>query len=89
MFHYFFRLTLISLFMVTVTPASIVYAKTDMAKAFGSVGGVLNISLSPDGNHVAFIAPSTGLKTDLYWIDLNGDPRPKKCSQHQANQKDC
>ena len=47
-----------------------------MAKTFGSVGGVLDISLSPDGNNVAFIAPGSGLKTELFTIDLkNGVPK--------------
>lgn len=58
----------LSLFAIFLTSSA--QAEGDMAKAFGSLGGVLDISLSPDGNNVAFIAPGDGLKTDLFTIDL-------------------
>jgi hypothetical protein len=48
------------------------------AQVFGAVPAVYDISLSPDGTKVAFIAPGPGTMTDLFAIDLN---------QAQANPK--
>ncbi|MEH6789463.1 S9 family peptidase [Parasphingorhabdus sp.] len=58
----------LSLSSLLLAPAA--RAQDDLAEAFGSVGGVLDISMSPDGNNIAFVAPGAGLKTDLFTIDL-------------------
>ena len=48
----------------------------DQAKLFGAMPAVQDISLSPDGNKIAFIAPGPGKKTDLYTIDLTKGSSP-------------
>lgn len=47
------------------------------AQIFGAVPAVFDISLSPDGTKLAFIAPGPGKMTDLFAVDLsqaNQDP---------------
>jgi len=61
-------LVVLSLFSIFLLPSA--DAEVDSAKAFGSLGGVLDISLSPDGNNVAFVAPAGGVKTELFTINL-------------------
>jgi acetyl esterase/lipase len=54
--------------------------KDDLAAAarqFGAREDVLDISLSPSGNKVAYIAADPGHAEILYVIDLAGDPAPR------------
>ncbi|HVM37513.1 MAG TPA: S9 family peptidase [Sphingomicrobium sp.] len=48
----------------------------DLAAAFGARESVENISLSPDGTKVAYIAPRAGQGSALYTVNLaDGEPR--------------
>ena len=52
------------------------------AQIFGAVPAVYDISLSPDGTKVAFIAPGPGTMTDLFAIDLNQEQsNPKRVTR--------
>jgi dipeptidyl aminopeptidase/acylaminoacyl peptidase len=52
------------------------------AQIFGAVPAVYDISLSPDGTKIAFIAPGPGTMTDLFAIDLNqAQSNPKKVTR--------
>lgn len=52
------------------------------AQIFGAVPAVYDISLSPDGSKVAFIAPGPGTMTDLFAIDLNAaQSTPKRVTR--------
>ncbi len=52
-------------------PASAVEpAGFDAAAAFGARPGMLDVSLSPDGNHIAYIVPAKGRGTALLTADL-------------------
>ncbi len=52
------------------------------AQIFGAVPAVYNISLSPDGTKVAFIAPGPATMTDLFAIDLNAEQsNPKRVTR--------
>ncbi|WP_323801074.1 S9 family peptidase [Parasphingorhabdus sp.] len=52
------------------------------AQVFGAVPAVYDISLSPDGTKVAFIAPGPGTMTDLFAIDLNqAQSNPKRVTR--------
>ncbi|CAN1505581.1 DAP2 Dipeptidyl aminopeptidases/acylaminoacyl-peptidases [Sphingomonadaceae bacterium] len=48
----------------------------DMAKAFGKREGIEDISLSPNGNKIAYIEPASGQGNRLYTVDLSGDGTP-------------
>lgn len=47
--------------------------QNDPAAAFGARESIEQISLSPDGTKIAYIAPSKGQSSQLFTIDLNGD----------------
>lgn len=49
---------------------------SDAAKRFGARSSVLDISLSPSGSKLAWIAPGPEHTEVLYVIDMNGDPSP-------------
>ncbi len=52
------------------------------AQVFGAVPAVYDISLSPDGTKIAFIAPGPGTMTDLFAIDLNqAQSNPKRVTR--------
>lgn len=50
----------------------------DMASVFGSLEAVSQISLSPDGSQVAFIAPSSGQGNDLYVVGTGEGATPRR-----------
>lgn len=58
---------------VLVNPAA---SANEKAKVFGVMPSVQDISLSPDGNKVAFISPGPETQTDLYTIDLTNGNSP-------------
>jgi acetyl esterase/lipase len=59
---------------LVLTPAS---AQTkDAAALFGARESVLDISLSPSGNRLAYIAPGPGQSTYLYTVDLTTGGEP-------------
>lgn len=47
------------------------------AAAFGARQNILDISLSPSGNKIAYIAPSNGSGETIYVVDLAGSGTPK------------
>ncbi len=48
----------------------------EMAKKFGTMPAVRDISLSPDGTNIAFISPGPGTYTDLYTINVENGGEP-------------
>lgn len=61
-------------FFVTITLNGPAAAQNeDLAARFGSRGTVLNISLSPSGKQVAYIAPAGPYEEMIYILDLEGD----------------
>jgi dipeptidyl aminopeptidase/acylaminoacyl peptidase len=68
------RTSFLALLLVsTPAPAQV----TNLAQLFGKREGVEDISLSPDGSKVAYIAPTTGQGNRLYTVDLTADGVPK------------
>ena len=55
-----------SLLLTSLPPYSIAEPAFDAAKAFGSRPRVENVSLSPDGMSVAYVAPTTGQGSVVY-----------------------
>ncbi|RJT24883.1 S9 family peptidase [Chakrabartia godavariana] len=47
--------------------------KIEAAAAFGARQSIEDISLSPDGTKIAYVAPAKGQASQLFTIDLNGD----------------
>ena len=62
-------IVLVSLAVTTAFTVPSVSAN-EKAKIFGALPSVTDISLSPDGNKIAFVSPGPGTQTDLYSIDL-------------------
>ncbi|MBA2466232.1 MAG: S9 family peptidase [Sphingomonas sp.] len=60
---------IISAFAASAQPAA---SSADLAAAFGARESVEDISLSPDGTKVAYIAPRGGQGSALYTVDLAG-----------------
>ena len=53
-------------------------AAPDSATQFGALEAVANISLSPDGNAVSFISPSTGQGNDLFVVGTAEGSTPRR-----------
>jgi acetyl esterase/lipase len=52
-------------------------ADFDAAKAFGAREGVTQLSLSPDGKRIAFIAPAEGQRSILYTVSTEEGAQPR------------
>lgn len=67
-----------SVLLGVITSASAVSAETleETAAVFGSRQTILNISLSPSGNKVAYITPAGKSAEAVYVVDLNGGAEP-------------
>jgi hypothetical protein len=50
----------------------------DAAAAFGARESVMNMSLSPDGNNVAYVAPGTGQGSVLFTMSLEKGAHPRQ-----------
>ena len=62
---------LVSFFLSTTASAQ----QNDPAAAFGARESIEQISLSPDGTKIAYIAPSKGQASQLFTVDLNANGR--------------
>ncbi|WP_245978805.1 alpha/beta hydrolase family protein [Aurantiacibacter xanthus] len=66
---------------MAVTSAAPVFAQeadsAELATQFGARPSVLDISLSPTGEKIAYIAPGPGSADVLYLADLSGDGTPR------------
>jgi len=49
----------------------------DAAAAFGARPSAVDVSLSPDGNSIAFVAPTQGMGSMLYTVRLDPGAKPK------------
>lgn len=50
----------------------------DAARHFGTLSGVTQVSLSPDGQKLAFLAPNKGQANDLYVVEIADGAAPKR-----------
>jgi dipeptidyl aminopeptidase/acylaminoacyl peptidase len=57
----------------------------DTAAAFGAREAIQQISLSPSGSKIAFIAPGPGQSTYLYTVDTMGGGQPVLAAQSDGN----
>jgi dipeptidyl aminopeptidase/acylaminoacyl peptidase len=53
-------------------------APVDLAAAFGAREGVREVSLSPDGTHIAFMGPLEGQGSGLYIAPTDGSAKPRR-----------
>src|SRR5256885_1357321 len=49
----------------------------DAAAAFGARPSAVDVSLSPDGNSIAFVAPTQGMGSVLYTVRVDPGAKPK------------
>lgn len=71
-------LRLIAGLAVAALPSGSAQAASDLAAAFGARESVRDISLSPDGNEVAFIAPLEGQGAGLYVVPVDSSTKPRR-----------
>ena len=50
----------------------------DLARRFGTLSGATQVSLSPDGQKLAFLEPSKGQANDLYVVDIGEGAVPRR-----------
>lgn len=60
-------------------------ATSSAAAMFGVREGILQASLSPDGNSVAFIKPTTGQGSAVYTVTIGGSGEPKRVLAASGN----
>lgn len=59
--------------------ASAAQAQTDdAARRFGTLGGITQVSLSPDGQRIAFVAPNKGQANDLFVVEIADGAAPRR-----------
>jgi dipeptidyl aminopeptidase/acylaminoacyl peptidase len=54
------------------------FSQSDMAAAFGAREGIEDISLSPDGKQIAFLAPGTGQSSALFVVPVDKSTPPRR-----------
>lgn len=70
------RLSTIVVLLGTIS-APVGAEQVSLEQAFGAREGIENVSLSPNGQRVAYVVPSTGQGNTLFTVDLAGDNVPK------------
>ncbi len=50
----------------------------EISRRFGTLPGVTQVSLSPDGSKLAFVAPNKGQANDLYVVDIVDGATPRR-----------
>lgn len=50
----------------------------DLARRFGTLSGVTHVSLSPDGQRLAFVAPNKGQANDLFVVEIADGAAPRR-----------
>ncbi len=50
----------------------------EVARRFGTLDGITQVSLSPDGQQIAFLAPNKGEANDLFVVDIDGEATPRR-----------
>lgn len=50
----------------------------EVARRFGTLDGITQVSLSPDGQKIAFLAPNKGEANDLFVVNIDGDATPRR-----------
>lgn len=50
----------------------------DVARRFGTLAGVTQVSLSPDGQRLAFLAPNKGQANDLFVVEIADGATPRR-----------
>lgn len=62
-----------------ISPTGAVRAQDDdLARRFGTLSGVTHISLSPDGQRLAFVAPNKGQANDLFVVEIADGAAPRR-----------
>ncbi len=64
-------------FLTATVCATPICAQSKDASAFGAREGIEQVSLSPDGNKVAYIVPDKGQGSRLYTVDLANGGKPR------------
>jgi dipeptidyl aminopeptidase/acylaminoacyl peptidase len=65
-------------FGLAMGSAPVVAQEDEVARRFGTLAGVTQVSLSPDGAKLAFVAPSKGQANDLYVVDIADGATPRR-----------
>src|SRR3546814_13761960 len=63
---------------VSIAAIPVQAAETDLERRFGAQEGVTQVSLSPDGQLIAFVAPNKGLANDLYVARIGDGEAPHR-----------
>src|SRR3546814_16184430 len=63
------------LFLVTGTAQA---QEVDAARRFGTLPGVTQDSLSPDGQRIDFVAPNKGQANDIYVVEIPDGDAPRR-----------
>ncbi|WP_332817815.1 S9 family peptidase [Sphingopyxis sp.] len=59
--------------------ASAVQAQeNDLQRRFGTLDGITQVSLSPDGQRIAFVAPNKGQANDLFVVEIADGAAPRR-----------
>lgn len=64
-------------FLIAVSVPFILSAQDDAATAFGAREAIQQVSMSPDGNKIAYIVPAKGQGSRLYTVDITNAATPR------------
>lgn len=78
------RFVVLLLAVISFTGTAHAQAESKPEWLFGQRQGVSDISLSPDGKQIVFVAPDAGRGTNVYYVDLN-EKKPRLVTRSSGN----
>jgi len=71
-------LSILTLVLVLSSTGAVQAQEDDVARRFGALAGVTHVSLSPDGQRLAFVAPNKGQANDLFVVEIADGAAPRR-----------
>ncbi len=69
---------LLCLIGIGLVASAVQAQENDLQRRFGTLDGITQVSLSPDGQRIAFVAPNKGQANDLFVVEIADGAAPRR-----------
>lgn len=69
---------LLCLIGIGLVASAVQAQENDLPRRFGTLDGITQVSLSPDGQRIAFVAPNKGQANDLFVVEIADGAAPRR-----------